>query len=209
MTLGERALVTLSAAIASNDADARKNAVAEAARNAPEAAEEVILQSYLFLGYPAALRMMAEWRSRTGRTAPEHATDDTEDWAERGERVCATVYGGQYERLRRNIASLHPDVERWMVTEGYGKVLGRPGLSLRVRELCIIVLLAGQSASAQLYSHLRGARNAGATRNDVEETLEIAEDFIPAERLNEARAIWGAVLAREDEAGGKKETSCS
>jgi hypothetical protein len=52
-----------------------------------------------------------------------------------------------------------------MIVEGYGKVLGRPGLDAGdVRELCIVALLAVAGRAAQLYSHLRGALNAGARR---------------------------------------------
>jgi 4-carboxymuconolactone decarboxylase len=52
--------------------------------------------------------------------------DDAALWRARGQEVCRAVYGGQYPRLRENVRDLHPDMERWMVEEGYGKVLGRP-----------------------------------------------------------------------------------
>ena len=60
-----------------------------------------------------------------------------------------------------------------MLAEGYGKVLGRPGLALEVRELCIVAILAGQDAAPQLYAHLRGALNVGAYgRRGRSEALE-------------------------------------
>lgn len=208
MTGEERALVRLSAAITSDDAELRRRAIHEAMQDAV-GAEEVILQSYLFLGYPAALRMMAEWRSETGRSAPAAVSGDGDEWTDRGRRICATVYGGQYERLRQNIAALHPDVEQWMLTEGYGKVLGRPGLSLRMRELCIVVLLAAQTAPAQLYSHLRGARNAGASRDDVEEALELTSAVVSSSRMKAASEIWSSILAREEKMEKGEERSCS
>jgi hypothetical protein len=46
-------------------------AVDEAVGVAPEEAEEVLLQSYLFLGFPVALNALGLWRRRTGRPAPE------------------------------------------------------------------------------------------------------------------------------------------
>jgi alkylhydroperoxidase/carboxymuconolactone decarboxylase family protein YurZ len=48
------------------------------------------------------------------------------------------VYGGMYERLRANVRELHPSLDAWMIVEGYGKVLSRPGLDLARRELCIV-----------------------------------------------------------------------
>ena len=196
MTEAERALVQLSAALAAGNADALAHAIDRAAMLAPAQAEEAILQSYLFVGYPAALQALATWRARTGLPAPPGAADDAREWRTRGERVCATVYGGQYERLRENIVALHPDVEEWMLTEGYGKVLGRPGLPLRVRELCIIALLAAQHAPAQLYSHVRGAVNAGASAADVDDAIETAARVLPADRVAALRETWNRVRSR-------------
>lgn len=187
----------LSAALGSRERERIAAAIDEAAELADAAAvEEVLLQSYLFLGYPAALNAIAVWRERTGRSAPAPVVDDWEGWSRRGERVCAQVYAGQYERLRENIAALHPDLERWMLAEGYGKVLGRPGLSLRDRELCIAALLAGLDAPAQLHSHLRGSLNTGASVAEVDEALELACGLLPAERAEAARGVWDQVRRR-------------
>jgi len=107
--------------------------------------------------------------------------------------VCEAVYGGQYRKLRRNIAELHPDMEAWMVTEGYGKVLGRPGLPLATRELCIVALLVGLDAEPQLFSHLRGALNAGASPDQVEATLREAGRSVSADRRSSALEVWRRV----------------
>ena len=85
-----------------------------------------------------------------------------------------------------------------MLTEGYGKVLGRPGLELEVRELCIAGLLAGLDAAPQLHSHLRGALNVGATPEEVEAALEVACEVLPAERAAAAREVCDAVRRRWD-----------
>lgn len=85
-----------------------------------------------------------------------------------------------------------------MVVEGYGKVLGRPGLDLPVRELCIVALLAVLGAPRQLHSHLRGALNAGAFVEQVEMAVAEAESSSDSERGAEARAVWNRVLERRD-----------
>lgn len=96
--------------------------------------EELLLQSYLFVGFPRALNAVREWRRASGLAATEE--DEGEDstriaeWIERGERTCEIVYGSMYEKLRRNIRELHPALDAWMIAEGYGKVLGRHGLDL-------------------------------------------------------------------------------
>ncbi|HEX7091636.1 MAG TPA: carboxymuconolactone decarboxylase family protein [Longimicrobiales bacterium] len=193
-----RALVVLSAAIGSGErsaVDAALDGAGEAA--APEAIEEALLQSYLFVGFPGALNAMAAWRERTGQPAGRAAAGGSrEEWRARGEAVCARVYGTQYARLRERVAELHPDLEAWMLEEGYGKVLARPGLALSVRELCIVALLVAQDAPAQLHAHLRGALNVGASVEDVAEAVEIACAAAPPARAQAARGVWAAVRAR-------------
>ena len=200
LTAAERALVRVSAALASRDAgqvdEALRHALAQAEG---DAVEEVILQSYLFLGYPAALNAFARWRELSGRPAAAAVTESSQAWVERGEAVCRAVYGGQYEGLRANIGALHGDMERWMVVEGYGKVLGRPGLPLVVREMCIAALLAVQDVPRQLYSHLRGALNVGASPEQVAETLAEALPLCSAGARARAEETWAAVQSRPKE----------
>jgi 4-carboxymuconolactone decarboxylase len=190
-------LIRLSAALAARNPMRLREAMGVCSRQADErAVEEVLLQSYLFLGYPVALNAFALWREVSGEEAPSPVADDWVGWTERGAEVCQTVYGGQYEDLRRNIRALHPDMERWMVVEGYGKVLGRPGLELVTRELCIAALLAVLGAPKQLYSHLRGALNAGATLREAEEAMDAACEYMTEKDRELTWATWEGVKTR-------------
>jgi alkylhydroperoxidase/carboxymuconolactone decarboxylase family protein YurZ len=108
---------------------------------------------------------------------------------------CAEVYGSNYEKLRRNVESLHPDLDRWMVEGGYGRVIGRPGLDLATRELCIAALLVVWGAPRQLHSHLRGALNAGASTDELRESVEIACEIAQDEARSVARDLLGRILA--------------
>lgn len=201
MTDDVRALVRLSAALSaglSGAEDSRLPALLqEAARCASDkAVDEVLLQSHLFLGYPVALNALTMWRGSRDHPPEPKVDDDPAQWADRGARTCRTIYGGNYERLRKNVRDLHPELERWMVVDGYGRVMGRPGLSLEVRELCAVAMLIGLPAKRQLHSHLRGALNAGADAADVEATLEIAGEMAGGERARAAEAVWRRVKAR-------------
>jgi len=190
-------LVRLSATVAARrtaDSEALMRTAVRVLQAAP--VEEALLQSYLFLGYPVALNALSQWRSVSGQTGPTEPATDHAEWAVRGERVCAAVYGGQYGELRQNIRRIHPDMERWMVAEGYGKVLGRPGLSLVDRELCIIAMLAVLDVPRQLYSHLRGALNSGASEGEVTEALSLAIEFASAHARQIALETWATVRAR-------------
>ncbi len=187
-------MIRVSGALASGDKVALADAFAQARGVAEDSeVEEVLLQSYLFLGFPASLNGMAAWRRLTGSDPTEPAPSDYSAWESRGREVCGAVYAGQYERLRENVRALHPDLEQWMVVEGYGKVLGRPGLALVIRELCIVVTLAVTGASKQLYSHLRGALNVGAPPADVDVALVEAERFLDDDGRRSAAALWERV----------------
>lgn len=194
-----RELVSLAIVIAAGDEPAMREAMTRAVERSldPDWVEELILQSYLFAGFPRALNATREWRRASGRAAP---TDDesadpgrVERWRERGERTCATVYGDMYERLRTNIRALHPALDAWMITDGYGKVLGRPGLDLRRRELCIVAVCAALQQERQLHAHLHGALNSGATPAEVEGALEIAGSSLAPEVRRRFFHLWARV----------------
>lgn len=194
--MGERTrvLVRLAASL-TVDESVQVEAMDAAAGYAREA-EEVLLQSHLFLGYPAALNSLGLWRRRTGRPAPAPADEGPALWADRGVDVCRAVYGRRYEALREVMAGIHPDLDRWAVVDGYGKVLGRPALDLKTRELCVGAQLAGTTASRQLHAHLRGCLNVGATVADVDEALAAVADIIGADRARAADRVWQKVRDR-------------
>ena len=205
---GEGALVDVSAAMAARDGAALRGALEAAARARldPSALEEALLQGYLFLGYPVALGALALWREVSGVPSSPGPLEDPASWDARGEEVCRRVYGVQYDALRERVRTLHPDLEKWMVAEGYGKVLGRPGLELRVRELCIVGMLAVLGAARQLHSHLRGALNVGADPEEVEDALARSLRWADAATGELARRTWHEVLlrwrAKEEGSGG-------
>ncbi|HET7274401.1 MAG TPA: carboxymuconolactone decarboxylase family protein [Longimicrobiaceae bacterium] len=194
---GWEALVRVAAALGSRDRGAIVTALELAAvEAAPTAVDEVLLQSHLFIGFPDALNAMVLWRQVSGSEPPEATIESPEDWVERGARVCDTVYGGSYTKLRANVAALHPDLDKWMVTGGYGRVIGRPQLDLVTRELCIVALLAVWGAPRQLHSHLRGALNAGATPRSIDSALDIATTHLDPQSTGRVLDLWESIKAR-------------
>ena len=199
----------VSAALASGEEEALGLALARAALDAdPREVEEALLQSYLFLGYPAALGALGRWREVSPAPPAAASPEDWRTWSRRGAELCRRVYSTRYRELRDNIRRLHPDMEKWMIVEGYGKVLSRPGLALLVREYCIVALLAVAGAGPQLYSHLRGALNLGASAAALGEALEIAESFMDDGRREAARGTWKRVASRREH-GRKADGSLS
>ncbi len=197
------AIVWLAAEIAAgSEGDIRSAMIRTAASGVrPEWVEELILQSYLFAGFPRTLNAMREWRRASGRQPP--ADDEgtgferADEWHARGERTCAIVYGPMYKRLRVNIGQLHPALDSWMIVDGYGKVLSRPALDLMRRELCIVSVCAAADQERQLHSHLHGALHSGATREQLESVLQILAPRTGPER----HARYRHLLARVE--GGR------
>jgi 4-carboxymuconolactone decarboxylase len=190
-----RALVRLAGAIAGSSGSVVHSAIQDAVQLVrPIWAEEVILQSYLFAGFPRTLNAMREWRRLSGRAAsPDSATeswDDVAEWTRRGEETCRAVYGSHYDKLRQNIRALHPALDAWMITEGYGKVLSRGALDLLLRELCIVAACAVSGQERQLRSHLLGARNVGASAEQINGTLDAIADLMKDADVRAAKNLW-------------------
>src|SRR5918992_596007 len=87
-----RQLVRLAAIIASATEPEIRAAMSGVARTDVPAQwiEELILQTYLFAGFPRGLNAMREWRRASGQPAPEKDESERyeaiEDWTRHGER---------------------------------------------------------------------------------------------------------------------------
>ena len=70
----------------------------------------------------------------------------------------------------------------WLIMEGYGKTLSRPGCDTVTRELCIVAMLTVLGRKQQLTSHVRGALRAGATIQDLKEVEHAVTERCGARR---------------------------
>lgn len=198
---GVRALLRFAAAVIDAEEPAlrdRAQDLIDAGTDA-EAVDELILQSVLTAGWPRALVAAAAWRNVAGpvpANAPGTDYRAHEEWTRMGEQTCSVIYGEQYTRLRETVRGLHPALDAWMVTEGYGRTLSRPGLSLVLRELCTVVQTALMRTPRQLHSHLLGALRAGATLTDVDTALEIALADGLAPDAGAVSSLWQHVRAK-------------
>lgn len=193
-------LVRVATVIAAGSESEMRAELSAAASHAPDVwIEEVILQSYLFAGFPRALNAMREWRRLVpvkSDASDDRASQDVARWRADGEVTCHAVYGEMYERLRTNIRALHPALDEWMIVDGYGKVLSRDALDLSRRELCIVCACAASGQDRQLHSHLHGALNVGIAPGVVEAALEAIADLIGENRLQSARMLWARVRGK-------------
>jgi 4-carboxymuconolactone decarboxylase len=195
------ALVRIAAATATGDeTKLRERMVAARGANVPLLwVEELLLQSFLNVGYPLALVAFGVWRSVAGppRDSGESiAHPEWERWTKRGVEACNEVYGRTYHKLLLNLRALHPAIEPLVVVDAYGKILGRPGLDPKRRELCTLAAIAMLRAERQLHAHLRGALNTGSTREEVDAVLALIEADLPADRALRVWELWADVRGR-------------
>src|SRR5438132_824252 len=203
------ALVRVAAALGEGKIDVLRDrfGAARAAGVPDRWIEELLLQSLLVVGYPLALVAFGVWREVSGPVSgprdggrggdgEELAHEDWQAWAQRGSTVCAAVFGRAYHKLLLNLRALHPALEDLVLVDAYGKVIGRPGLDLQRRELCTVAAIAVLGAAQQLHSHLRGALNTGASREEVEAVLAVIDGDLDSERRRSAHEQWDDVKGR-------------
>ena len=199
------ALVRLAAAVAEGDVSELQErlAAAQGAGVPPLWIDELLLQSMLVVGYPLTLVAFGVWREVAGQTAKGgHAAEplaheDWQAWADRGAAVCREVYGRAYHKLLLNLRALHPALEHLVLVDAYGKVIGRPGLDLKRRELATVAAVAVLGTAQQLHSHLRGALNTGASVEQVEAVLELVGSRVDPELRRRAWEQWEDVRRRK------------
>ena len=192
MTPAFRSLLVFAAAMTHVD-EARARRALQAARRAGApraAAEETGLMLMLHAGYPAALEgmrvLLETWPGRARRSREGSVAD----WRLRGERLCRRVYGPVYEKLLARVDALHPDLAVWMVEQGYGRVLARPRLSARKRELVAVAVLAAGGWQRQLTSHLLGSVRLGGSAADIRAAVRAGLAGAGRQRRTRAAAAW-------------------
>jgi alkylhydroperoxidase/carboxymuconolactone decarboxylase family protein YurZ len=144
---------------------------------------EAFLQLYLFAGFPAALESLRALEKNWPHAA-KHADArgdaeavglgmDYKTYLERGRSLYARIYAKNAEVVEREMLRLSPDLAAWAVVEGYGKTLSRENLHIVARELCIVSVLTQLGWDRQLFSHILGAKNVGASNEDILEAIDI------------------------------------
>jgi alkylhydroperoxidase/carboxymuconolactone decarboxylase family protein YurZ len=147
---------------------------AKSANVKPEKLYEAILQTYLFCGFPSTIESLKAFNKVFNYKADEYNVSNIKS---SGQKVCKIIYGANYLKLLKNMASISPDLKNWMIEEGYGKVLSRPGLTLKQRELINASILSTSYFPVQLLSHLIGALNAGSSKQELQSVIKQTQKY--------------------------------
>lgn len=90
----------------------------------------------------------------------------------RGRARLAEIHGDHGEAAVRSLEDVAPDLARYIFEFAFGDIYSREGLNLRDRQIATVAALATQgNAEPQLRAHIRGALNAGLTREEVVEII--------------------------------------
>ncbi|GGJ74977.1 carboxymuconolactone decarboxylase family protein [Deinococcus aquiradiocola] len=104
------------------------------------------------------------------------------------------IFGAQHDRIFDRLTGLDPDLATYIRDFAYDTVYERPGLDLKTKELLACTLLLSLGSPDELRTHLRGAMRAGATEQEVRETLLFAAPFVGFPRVVAAFAQLRALL---------------
>src|SRR5437868_15542811 len=89
------------------------------------------------------------------RSGQAMAAETHEDRFSRGLEMLRRIGGENFDGPINALAETSADLARFIVEYPYGHVLSRPGLDLRLRQLCTVsMLLAVGSAQPQLKFHV-------------------------------------------------------
>jgi hypothetical protein len=83
-------------------------------------------------------------------------------------------------------------MDLWMVTEGYGRTMARPGLDLLRRELCTVAQMA---VSKRPVSSTRTCRSvhAGGNFEQVDGVLSVVNPLLSYDQWKKVKELWNGV----------------
>jgi 4-carboxymuconolactone decarboxylase len=163
--------------------------------------DEIILQTHLFLGFPAmieASRMFADIhrpRHNKNQLPGPYSPQDCHEWNKSGTQKIKRIYGPAFDRLVPYINSFSPQILTWMINDGYGQVLSRPGVSFPLRELSVVATLTVTAYTNQLKAHIRGALNTGVKQKVINRTMDNCRFFCSEVKIEKAREILAGATA--------------
>ncbi len=169
-----RILVSLKAAAFAGDGPAIATAVDLGRQQQLHRAdlEETLLQGVLFYGFPrsvTAFGILEEHWPRAEDSAP--GTLPRERWETAGRELFDAIYDRNADAVHAMLRHYHVDFHDFVLESAYGRVLARPGLTAREREILACATLAAMEQIPQMVAHGRGARRFGASSEELREAL--------------------------------------
>src|SRR5262249_53149015 len=113
-----------------------------------------------------------------------------------GRAVFERIYAEKTAAVLNYLRGLDPAVAAWIGEHAYGRVLSRPGLVARERELFSVAALIATGQEKQLLSHVLGALRCGADRAAVRTAAAQGFAFVSGSARRRMRAALTSALER-------------
>lgn len=158
---------------------------------------EIMLQGYPFCGFPRTINSFAVLQRclKERGYAPEeiaHLPLDErkpELLDDQGLDLFSKIYKYNHFDVLNTLKADHPELPRWILRDVYGKVLSRPAVDAKTRELAAVAALTVLRVYPQLLSHIKGGLNLGADRSEVQAVIEQMKHFAPEDTVRRALRI--------------------
>jgi 4-carboxymuconolactone decarboxylase len=123
---------------------------------------------------------------------------DTKDLAAKGLKLRKELFGEKSVEQRMNaFGEFGEPLQHIINAYAYGDVWSRPGLSLGVKSLAMIAMMAAANRPQELRVHLKGALKNGCTPDEIREVLLLVALYCGIPAANEAHRAAMDVLAEE------------
>ena len=137
--------------------------------------EELLLQAVLFCGFPRVVSAFAALDEAWPASAPPAGGAlPPAAQPQAGRELFTAIYGEHAPTVEAMLRACHADFHAFVLEVAYGRVLARPALAARDRELLAAALLAAQDQPRQFVSHALGALRLGATRAQLHAAVHAA-----------------------------------
>jgi 4-carboxymuconolactone decarboxylase len=123
---------------------------------------------------------------------------DTKDLAAKGLKLRKEMVGAAaVEQRMAAFGEFGEPLQHIINAYAYGDVWSRPGLSMGVKSLAMIAMMAAANRPQELRVHLKGALKNGCTPDEIREVLLLVALYCGIPAANEAHRAAMDVLAEE------------
>lgn len=160
--------------------------VAEYAGYGPDALYESLLTLLPYMGYPRTVHALISFQqlhptfiaARGGTSSEPWSSHAGIIWPDRGQAIFSLLWGAGAQQ-RSRLHELSPELADWLVHGIYGRIFGRPGLTLLERELLVIGCLLALGSVKELGTHRRALLLQGGHEGLLDLMLEDLQSTLP------------------------------
>ena len=111
-------------------------------------------------------------------------------WPERGRTIYHNHWKGDAGRKTlEELDQICPEISHWVVPDAYGRIYGRPGLSLAERETVVSFIVSTQGTPKELALHFQGLLDSGITKEMIIDMIQHLKGLASEESINDALQV--------------------